>query len=142
MKVLYNSRSWRITRPLRQTADLLRSLRRQTQRMQISRWLFSPILACLNRVVSFLRRNPKLYCFISSLCRWPVFNVLPRLYRTLRMREAKASWGNKPFLSSRKRHRERAAWVPGTRELPTCELLQRIRDEIHHQEEQEGPYGS
>ncbi len=138
LQAMYNSRSWRITRPLRKLSDLFRSLSTGGWQARVSRLFFSVISVFLNRMLSLLRQRPKLYRFIYNLCRLPGCNVLLTLYRTLRMRHAQASWEDKPFLSDRTmKNTELPVWMHNTRELSTSELLLRIRKEILQKETQE-----
>jgi O-antigen chain-terminating methyltransferase len=130
LKMLYNSRSWRLTRPLRKGADLGRSLRARIQRIRALGILTSPAFWILKRIDFFLRRFPRLRSALVTLLHKPGLNRLVQFYHDARVSRAVEAWNNDDSFVDPDWRGDRPPWMSGTNTLSTEELLTRIRSEI------------
>lgn len=130
LKILYSSRSWRLTRPLRKAADLVRALRVRIQKIRSQRIVSLSAFLLLNRIDHLTRRLPVLRNSIAVLSRKPGLDRLVRFYHDTCMRRAAAAFDDQPLLSARHPKSGPAVWMPGKEKLSTEKLLERIRNEI------------
>lgn len=131
LKMLYNSRSWRLTRPLRKGADMGRSLRAGIHRFRARRILTSPAFWILNRIDFFLRRFPRLRHTLSTRLHKSGLARLAHFYHDVRLGRTARTWTGDDFLTGAPNWSgERPPWMAGTKTLSTEELLTRIRSEI------------
>jgi O-antigen chain-terminating methyltransferase len=130
LKMLYNSRSWRLTGPLRKGADLGRSLHARIQRIRALGIVTSPAFWILKRIDISLRRFPRGRNALAALLRKPGLNRLAHFYHNARMNRAADAWNGDDAFLDPDWPGDRPPWMSGTTTLSTEELLTRIRNEI------------
>jgi O-antigen chain-terminating methyltransferase len=138
LKLIYGSRSWRLTRPLRWVSGQVRALRTQGLKPRIKSVLAVPGLWLAVRIDRYTRHNRAFRLpMVKLIQKLGLYNRLFQFYHTARMRRAATSQNGTFYRLTESQKAAQAAWMPGQGELTTEELMRRIREEVRLTKQEE-----
>ncbi len=139
LKILYGSRSWRMTRPLRQAAGLIQALFGSGLRSKTAAILCWPAFWLLKQVDRMTRHHPRVRNAFHGVLGKLRLSGLAGFYHTARSREAAAAFKEQSYELTEAQKAAQTAWMPRRDDLTTEELLNRIRQEITRTRQQGDP---
>jgi O-antigen chain-terminating methyltransferase len=136
--LIYKSRSWRITAPMRWVtlqARLLKQLGPKDRFKAALRRVAAPIIRYAD--VS-TRKSLRLRHFLLSIARaLGIHHKLVRFYQFTRLKQAAARHAASGYELSESQRKTQAGWLPPKRHLEVDELMARIRSEVDSQNRQQ-----